>query len=90
MATFWAGTVPIMAALTLGFDKISHNLQRQIPAMMASLVIFVGVFTIAHRAPIAVANDHFEVVQGSSNLVEQINQIEHEKLPCCCNQTNDR
>ncbi len=84
MATFWAGTVPVMAALTLGYDRFGIKLQQRIPAIMAALVILVGVFTIAYRAPIAIDNEQFQVVQGSQNLVEHVSQIDHEQLPCCC------
>lgn len=82
MATFWAGTVPIMVALMLGFNKISLSLQKQIPALMAVLVIVVGIFTIAYRAPVSM-DMNLEVVSGNGQLVEQVNQVDHEKLPCC-------
>jgi len=52
MVVFWAGTVPIMTALMLGFSRVGHQIQHRLPAVMAVLVICVGVFTLTCRAPI--------------------------------------
>lgn len=91
MATFWAGTVPIMTALMLGFDRIGASIQKHVPVAMASLVIAVGFFTIVYRAPIAMASDQFTVVNGNENLVQQVTSIDHEELPCCnCTESDDR
>lgn len=86
MATFWAGTVPIMTALMLGFSRIGVSFQKHVPVTMAVLVIAVGVFTLAFRAPIAIAGDQFKVVSGQDELVEQVNDIDHEELPCCASE----
>lgn len=82
MAVFWSGTVPIMVALMLGLNHIGSSLQRRIPVAMASLVILVGVFTIAFRAPVAIGND-IEVVGQSETLIKQVNDIDQSELPCC-------
>ncbi|MDG1874025.1 MAG: sulfite exporter TauE/SafE family protein [Mariniblastus sp.] len=82
MVVFWAGTVPIMAALMLGFHKISQGVQKQVPVMMASLVILLGVFTLTFRAPILL-NQAPTIVQGAEALTEQVKEIDHSELPCC-------
>lgn len=82
MATFWAGTVPIMTALILGFDRIGVSIQKRVPVLMASLVILLGIFTIGFRAPIALGKDP-AVVSGKQELVNQINNVDHAALPCC-------
>lgn len=82
MISFWAGTVPVMIALVLGFNRIGATIQKRVPLMMASLVILIGVFTIAFRAPVHLGQAK-EIVSGSE-LVEQIQQIDHKELPCCC------
>jgi sulfite exporter TauE/SafE len=82
MAVFWAGTVPIMAALMLGFDRIGSSIQKRVPVMMATLVIVLGMFTLAYRAPITIgAETH--VVSGAENLTQQISDVDQETLPCC-------
>ena len=90
MATFWAGTVPIMVALTIGFDSISGRIQKRVPSIMATLVIFVGFFTIFHRAPVALASEPFKVIHDREQIINQLNRVDHTKLPCCCGESSDR
>lgn len=52
MAVFWAGTVPIMVALGLGWGRLSGAFQARVPLTMAILVIFIGLFTLVYRSPI--------------------------------------
>lgn len=82
MAVFWAGTVPIMTALMLGFDRIGSSIQRRLPVLMASLVIVIGMFTLAYRAPVAIGSQT-EVVTGVENLTEQLSSVDQAELPCC-------
>ena len=82
MAVFWAGTVPVMVALMLGLNHLGHSIQRRIPTAMASIVILVGVFTIAFRAPVAIGADT-RVVGETDALIEQVNSIDQHELPCC-------
>lgn len=82
MAAFWAGTVPVMVALVLGFDRVGESVKQRIPMTMAVLVIVVGIFTIAYRAPVAIGETH-SVVTGNGNLIQQIQSVDHETLPCC-------
>ena len=83
MAVFWAGTIPIMSALMLGFGYIGPSIQKHIPVTMALVVVAVGVFTIAFRAPVVIAGEQFKVVNSNAELIQQINRIDHEQLPCC-------
>lgn len=82
MATFWAGTVPIMSALMLGFNQIDRRFQQRLPVVMAGLVIGLGLFTLAFRAPVALGSEA-KVISGVEQLTEQVNQIDHDQLPCC-------
>ncbi len=81
MAVFWAGTVPVMVMLVLGAAKISHSVQQRLPVAMASLVIVVGVFTLAFRAPVAIGGE--TIVADREDLVQQVQSIEQSELPCC-------
>ncbi|MEZ6095466.1 MAG: sulfite exporter TauE/SafE family protein [Pirellulaceae bacterium] len=83
MAVFWLGTVPIMAALMLGAKRIQHTFQKRIPLVMSLLVIFVGGNTIASRSTLAIAS-HETVVSGIEENLKRIENIDQEKLPCCC------
>ncbi|MCP4477195.1 MAG: sulfite exporter TauE/SafE family protein [Planctomycetaceae bacterium] len=82
MVVFWAGTVPIMVALMLGVDRIGFSVRSRLPVVMASLVIAIGVFTLARRAPVRLGE--FVPVSGGTELViEQVQNIDHQALPCC-------
>jgi sulfite exporter TauE/SafE len=85
MLVFWAGTVPIMSALMLGLSGISHRVQTQLPAVMASLVIAMGGFTLAFRAPVDLSSmaEHVKVVQGTGSLIQQVQHVDQIELPCC-------
>ncbi len=82
MIVFWAGTVPIMVGVVFGVARLSVAIQRKIPAAMAAMVILIGVFTIAFRAPIAIG-DESVVIQEPMSLIDQVNNIDQEQLPCC-------
>lgn len=82
MAVFWGGTVPIMTALMLGFNRIGTSIQKRLPVVMASLVIVIGMFTLAYRAPIAIGSQT-NVVSGTDELAEQLTSVDQAELPCC-------
>jgi sulfite exporter TauE/SafE len=82
MAVFWVGTVPIMAALMLGVDRIGTALQKRLPVVMASLVILIGLFTLVYRAPVAIGSEP-RIVSGMDELTQQLSNVDHESLPCC-------
>ena len=82
MATFWAGTVPVLSALMLGLQHVGHTVQRRIPALMACLVILLGVYTMSFRAPIALSQDP-PLVDPHQSLVEQVQTVDQHQLPCC-------
>jgi sulfite exporter TauE/SafE len=82
MVAFWSGTVPIMVALMMGLSRIGRSIQQRIPVAMAGLVILIGVFTIAFRAPIAIGSD-MTVIHETDDLIQQVRAVDHTELPCC-------
>lgn len=81
MITFWAGTVPLMILLGLGAGNLSQSLQSRVPVTMAALTILVGVFTIGFRSPVAVGG--ITVGQDVAAAREQVENLDHTKMPCC-------
>jgi sulfite exporter TauE/SafE len=49
MAAFWAGTVPVMAALGAGLQAIAGPLRRHLPAITAVALIVVGIVSLWGR-----------------------------------------
>jgi hypothetical protein len=71
-----------MSALMLGVDKIGTSIQKRLPVLMASLVIMLGIFTLAYRAPVTIGAET-NVVSGAENLTQQLTAVDQETLPCC-------
>lgn len=83
MAAFWAGTVPVLVAVMLGYSRIGVALQRHVPTVMATLVIAVGIFTISSRASVDVMQTDVRLVDGKDALIQQVEMIDQTALPCC-------
>jgi sulfite exporter TauE/SafE len=49
MAAFWAGTVPMMAAVGLGAQRLLGPFRRRLPLVTASVLVILGVLTVAGR-----------------------------------------
>ena len=49
MVLFWSGTLPVMATLGLGLQRLAGPARRHLPLVTASLVVAIGLFTIAGR-----------------------------------------
>ena len=58
MVLFWSGTLPVMATVGIGLQRLAGPARRHLPIVTASLVVVIGLFTIAGRlrAPLP----HFE------------------------------
>ncbi|HEX6313520.1 MAG TPA: sulfite exporter TauE/SafE family protein [Gemmatimonadaceae bacterium] len=49
MSVFWAGTLPVMTTLGLGVQRLAGPLRRSLPVVTASVVVAIGLLTIAGR-----------------------------------------
>lgn len=49
MIVFWSGSVPAMVALGLGLQRLAGPARRHLPLVTASVVVVIGLFTIAGR-----------------------------------------
>lgn len=49
MTVFWVGTLPVMATLGLGMQRVAGPLRRSLPLITASVVVAIGLLTIAGR-----------------------------------------
>lgn len=52
MVAFWAGTIPIMVTLGLGWGRLSGKFQAKVPLVMSVMVVLIGAFTIVYRSPV--------------------------------------
>jgi sulfite exporter TauE/SafE len=49
MTAFWVGTVPVMAAVGLGAQRLLGPARRRLPAVTATALVVIGILTIAGR-----------------------------------------
>lgn len=49
MVAFWAGSVPMMAAVGLGAQRALGPFRRRLPVLTASVLVLLGVLTVAGR-----------------------------------------
>jgi sulfite exporter TauE/SafE len=49
MAAFWLGTVPLMAAVGLGAQRLLGRFRTRLPLVTASVLVILGVLTVAGR-----------------------------------------
>jgi sulfite exporter TauE/SafE len=55
MAAFWAGTLPMMAAVGLGAQRLLGPARRRLPALTAAALVLLGALTVAGRFSPAMA-----------------------------------
>jgi sulfite exporter TauE/SafE len=87
MAAFWSGTVPVLAVLGVGVQKLAGPLRRHLPTATAVLVVAVGVATVFGRLTVpayadgAAEGDHTHVSLDES--VERVGSLNASPPPCC-------
>jgi hypothetical protein len=80
MAAFWTGTVPVLAVLGIGLQKLSAPLRRHVPAATALILVAVGVVTVFGRltVPAYAASD-----ADADASVERVDSLNEDLPPCC-------
>jgi sulfite exporter TauE/SafE len=80
MAAFWTGTVPLLAVIGVGIQKLGPRVRAGLPAVTAMLLIGMGAWTLYGRG----AGGHG---MGGAKSVEEITkeagEADHRKAPCC-------
>jgi sulfite exporter TauE/SafE len=56
MLFFWTGTLPVMATLGFGMQRMAGPLRKSLPLVSASVVMVIGLLTIAGRLTPALGN----------------------------------
>jgi sulfite exporter TauE/SafE len=69
MAIFWAGTLPVLVAFGLLADRAVGALKLRLPVVTASILILLGLLTLAGRMqPMAMHHHHGTMPMGSQAL----------------------
>jgi hypothetical protein len=64
MATFWAGTVPMLFAVGVGLSRVFGPLARRLPAVSAAIVLVAGLLTLAGKLQPLGTLHHTTVMTG--------------------------
>lgn len=56
MVFFWTGTLPVMSAVGFGLQRLAGPLRKSLPLVTASVVVTIGLLTIAGRLRPAIGN----------------------------------
>lgn len=82
MAAFWAGTVPALAAIGVGAQRLLGLVGKRAPTVAALAMIVVGLVTVFDRASISAAIAA-PVAGDAAGLVEHVERVSEEGAPCC-------
>lgn len=83
MAAFWLGTVPVLAGLGFGVDRLTGSLRRHLPVVTSVLVIALGVVTAVHRAGLPTIRLEGINQASAAERANAAASLDHEQLPCC-------
>ncbi len=83
MSVFWLGTVPILASLGIGVQRLAGPLRRHIPAATAVAMVLVGLFSLTGRFNVpALAAEHTEPATLEETTIKAAH-VDDVPLPCC-------
>ncbi|MEM0983605.1 MAG: sulfite exporter TauE/SafE family protein, partial [Planctomycetota bacterium] len=83
MASFWLGTVPALAAVGVGLQKLTGPLRRHLPTLTSVLIIGFGLYTALGRTAIAELRAP-ELPDGSvASQLLIVQDRDAAPLPCC-------
>lgn len=83
MALFWAGTLPVLAAIGLGAQALAGPLRSRLPLLTSLLLMGVGLYTVLGRVTLPALARPAAAVQVESVNGETVVTTRHE-LPECC------
>lgn len=85
MAVFWAGTLPVMVTLGVGVRHLTARLGAKLPVVTASLILAVGLYTLATR----MGKEAAVAAMPRTATVQQATQAAEEAPPCCRNKAQE-
>jgi len=67
MTAFWLGTVPAMAALGLGAQRLLGPMRRRMPAITAAAMVVIGVLTVTGKFGPPMVHDHMSATHADGH-----------------------
>lgn len=86
LASFWAGTLPVMVAVGAGLSALTGPLRERLPLITALIVIAVGMFTVMGRVSLPSFVPESTVLAqpaGVRGAIERVRALDAHEMPCC-------
>ncbi len=84
MAAFWTGTLPVMATLGIGAQRLTGTLAVRLPMITATLIVVVGLYTVADRllmAPMAMGATTGDTARMTA--AQRLASLNTHEMDCC-------
>jgi hypothetical protein len=74
-----------MVSLGAGLQAAAGALGRRLPVVTCSVLVIVGLFTLAQRVvePPAMAQMHGVVATDEQSAIQRVNALDADEMPCC-------
>jgi sulfite exporter TauE/SafE len=87
MAVFWLGTLPVLAGVGVGVQKLAGPLRRHVPVATALALVIVGVVAVAGRFDVPALAAAGQVGDGGpvpvETAVDRVKALDAHEMPCC-------
>ncbi|MGE3164194.1 MAG: sulfite exporter TauE/SafE family protein [Planctomycetota bacterium] len=86
MATFWAGTLPILLGLGYGLQLLSLRLRQRIPVLSGAALLVIGLLTLLGRVDALGTGPQFATSSApktQEQWIEDVNRWDAHEAPCC-------
>lgn len=98
MSAFWLGTLPVMVTLGAGIQTVAGSLRRAVPALMALVIIILGLHALVDRAGVSLAGfegaaraatpggvrvDSAGAPPFRDTAAQTLDHVVSQPLPCC-------
>lgn len=83
MIAFWVGTVPILAVVGVGANRLCGSLARFVPTTAAVLIIAAGIITMTNRLSLP-AFESTATAQNTDATPAQLLEVAKTTPPACC------
>lgn len=85
MSAFWVGTVPVLASIGVGLQKLTGLFGRRLQVRASLLIVAVGLVTIVGRwdLPITQTRAGNQPPTSVEEATRRVQGLRTEKMPCC-------
>lgn len=86
MIAFWAGSVPVLAAVGVGVERFTRWTGANVNIIMSVAVVVLGAYMIVHRVnidPAKLATHAAAMGQNADSAIQHVESLDDQLPPCC-------